>query len=331
MKAVVYTKYGSPDELHLEEVNKPSLNEHEVLVKVHAASVNAGDLHLLNGDPFLLRLTGVGVTKPKHTILGADVAGQVEAVGKNVEQFRPGDAVFGDIYGLGDGSLAEYVSVPESALAYKPENVSFEEAAAVPVAAVTALQGLRDGGNIHAGQKVLINGASGGVGSFAVQIAKAFGAEVTAVCSTANLEMVRTFGADDVIDYKSEDFTKNRKQYDLILGVNGFHPLSAYLRSLTLTGVYVFVGGSPEQIFQALFLGPIVTKSNGKRVTSVMKRANQNDLLIIKGLLENGKIKPVIDVIYPLTETAEAFRYFANGHTRGKVAITMMAKERSND
>jgi NADPH:quinone reductase-like Zn-dependent oxidoreductase len=331
MKAVVNTKYGSPEVLHLEEVNKPLLDKDKVLVKVHAASINAGDLRLLTGKPFLMRLMGVGLVKPKNTILGADIAGQVEAVGENVIQFRPGDAVFGDIYGLGDGSFAEYVSVPESALAHKPANVSFEEAAAVPVAAVTALQGLRDGGHIQAGQKVLIHGASGGVGSFAVQIAKAFGAEVTAVCSTANLEMVRTFGADDVIDYKSEDFTKNGKQYDLILGVNGFHPLTAYLRSLTPNGVYIFVGGSPEQIFQALFLGPIVSKSNGKRVTSVMKRANQNDLLIIKGLLENGKIKPVIDLIYPLTETAEAFRYFAKGHTRGKVAITMMAKERSND
>ena len=323
MKAIVYTKYGPPDVLHLEEVKKPAINEDQVLVKVHAASINAGDLHMLTADPFPMRLMGLGLFKPKNTILGTDIAGCVEAVGRNVKQFRPGDAVFGNVFGLGSGSFAEYVSVPESALALKPSNVSFEEAAAVPMAAVTALKGLRDQGHIQPGQKVLINGASGGVGSFAVQIAKAFGAEVTAVCSTWNLEMACSIGADHVIDYTKEDFTQNGQQYDLILAVNGYHPLSAYKRALTPQGIYVFVGGSPAQTFQSLFLGPLMSKSDGRKMTSVMKKANQKDLLVIRDLLEDGKIRPVIDDCYPLSKTAEAFRYFEKGHAQGKVVITM--------
>ncbi len=327
MKAMVYTKYGPPDVLHLEEVKKPALHEDKVLVKVHAASINAGDLHLLTGDPFPMRLMGVGLFKPKNTALGADIAGRVEAVGGNVKQFRPGDEVFGDVFGLGSGSFAEYVSVPESALARKPSNVSFEEAAAVPVAAVTALQGLRDQGHIQPGQKVLIHGASGGVGTFAVQIAKAFGAEVTAVCSTRNLEMARSIGADHVSDYTKEDFTQKERQYDLILAVNGYHPLPAYKRALTPQGIYVFVGGLPAQIFQSLFLGPLFSKSDGRILTSVMKKANQKDLLFIRDLLEEGKIRPVIDECYPLSKTAEAFRYFEKGHARGKVVITFPVQE----
>jgi NADPH:quinone reductase-like Zn-dependent oxidoreductase len=324
MNAIVYTKYGPPDVLHLVEVKKPALNEEKVLVKVYAASINAGDWHMLTANPFPLRLTGVGLFKPKNTILGADIAGCVEAVGRNVKQFRPGDAVFGDVFGLGSGSFSEYVSVPESALALKPSNVSFEEAAAVPVAAVTALQGLRDQGHIQPGQKVLINGASGGVGTFAVQIAKAFGAEVTAVCSTRNLEMARSIGADHVIDYTKEDFTQNGQKYDLILAANGYHPLSAYKRALTPQGIYVFAGGLPAQTFQSLFLGPLISKRDGRKMTSVMKRANQKDLLLIRDLLEDGKIKPVIDECYPLCKTVEAFRYFEKGHTRGKVVITVV-------
>ena len=327
MKAIVYTKYGPPDVLHLEEVKKPALNEEKVLVKVHAASINAGDWHMLTADPFPLRLTGVGLFKPKNKILGADIAGCVEAVGRNVKQFRPGDAVFGDIFGLGSGSFAEYVSVPESALALKPSNVSFEQAAAVPVAAVTALQGLRDQGHIQPGQKVLINGASGGVGTFAVQIARAFGAEVTAVCSPRNLEMARSIGADHVIDYTQEDFTQNGRQYDLILAANGYHPLSAYKRALTPQGIYVFTGGLPAQTFQSLFLGPLMSKSDGRKMTSVMKRANQKDLLFIRDLLEDRKVRPVIDECYPLSKTAEAFQYFEKGHARGKVVITIAAQE----
>jgi NADPH:quinone reductase-like Zn-dependent oxidoreductase len=328
MKAIVYTKYGPPDVLHLEEVKKPALNEEKVLVKVHAASINASDLHLLKADPFPMRLIGNGFFKPKNTILGVDVAGFVEAIGRNVTQFKPGDAVFGDVFGLGSGSFAEYVSVPECALALKPSTVSFEEAAAVPVAAVTALQGLRDQGHIQPGQKVLINGASGGVGTFAVQIAKAVGAEVTAVCSSRNLEMVRSIGADHVIDYSKEDFTQNGLQYDLILAVNGYQPLSAYKRALTPQGIYVFTGGLPAQIFQALFLAPLMSKSDGRKMTSCMKKANQNDLLFIRDLLEGGKIKPVIDECYPLSNTADAFRYFEKGHTRGKVVIRILEQEK---
>jgi NADPH:quinone reductase-like Zn-dependent oxidoreductase len=325
MKAIVYTKYGAPDVLHLAEVNKPALTEEKVLVKVHAASINAADWHLLTADPFPLRLMGVGLFKPKNTILGADIAGSVEAVGRNVKQFRPGDAVFGDVFGLGSGSFAEYISVPESALALKPSNVSFEQAAAVPVAAVTALQGLRDHGHIQPGQKVLINGASGGVGTFAVQIARAFGAEVTAVCSTRNVAMARSIGADHVIDYTKDDVTQNGRQYDLILAVNGYHPLSAYQRALAPHGIYVFVGGLPAQTFQSLFMGPFVSKSAGRKMTSAMKKANQKDLLFIRDLLADGKIRPVIDECYPLSKTAEAFRYFAKGHARGKVVITIAA------
>ena len=327
MKAIVYTKYGPPDVLHLEEVKKPALNEEKVLVKVYAASINAGDWHMLTADFFPMRLMGVGLFKPKNTILGADIAGCVEAVGRSVKQFRPGDAVFGDVFGLGSGSFAEYVSVPESALALMPSNVSFEQAAAIPVAAVTALQGLRDQGHIQPGQKVLVNGASGGVGTFAVQIAKAFGAEVTGVCSTRNLEMARSIGADHVIDYTKEDFTQNGRQYDLILAVNGYHPLSAYKRALTPQGIYVFIGGLPAQTFQSLLLGPLLSKSDGRKMTSVMKKANQKDLLFIRDLLEDGKIRPVIDECYPLSKTAEAFRYFERGHARGKVVITIAAQE----
>jgi len=329
MKAIVYKKYGSPDVLHLQDVEMPPLDEGKVLVKVHAASINAGDWHMLTADFFLMRLLGVGLFKPKYPILGADIAGCVEAVGRNVKQFRPGDAVFGDIFGLGSGSFAEYISVPESALALMPSNVSFEEAAAVPVAAVTALQGLRDQGHIQPGQKILINGASGGVGMFAVQIAKAFGAEVTAVCSTRNLAMARSLGADHVIDYTKEDFTKNRQQYDLILAVNGYQPLAAYKRALTPQGIYVFAGGLPAQMAQSLFLGPLMSKSDGRKMTKVMKKANQKDLIFIRDLMEDGKIRPVIDDCYPLSKTTEAFQYFGKRHTRGKVVITVAANHKT--
>jgi len=327
MKTIVYTKYGPPDVLHLEEVEKPTFNEDQVLVKVHAASINAADWHRLTADIFLIRLMGMGLFKPKNTILGADIAGCVEAVGKNVKGFQPGDAVFGDVFGHGDGSFAEYVPVPESALALKPSNVSFEEAAATPLAAVTALQGLRDEGHIQPGQKVLINGASGGVGSFAVQIAKSFGAEVTAVCSTRNVDMVRSLGADHVIDYKKEDFTRNRQQYDLILAVNGYHPISAYKRALTPKGIYVMAGGLSAQMFQSLLLGTLMSESNGRKMTSVSAKTNPKDLAVIKDLLEAGKIVPVIDDCYPLSKTADAFRYFEKVHARGKVVITIAAQE----
>jgi NADPH:quinone reductase-like Zn-dependent oxidoreductase len=323
MKAIVYTQYGPPDVLHLTEVEKPFPKEHEVLVKVHAASVNAYDWHLLTADIFLVRLMSGGLRKPKNTRLGADIAGRIEAVGGNVKQFRPGDEVFGDISAWGNGGFGEYVAGPASLLALKPANLSFEEAAAVPMAALTALQGLRNEGQIRPGQKVLINGASGGVGTFAVQIAKSFGTEVTAVCSPRNMEQARSLGADHVIDYTQEDFTQNGQQYDLILAVNGYHPLSAYKRALTPKGIYVMAGGSTKQIFQGMLLGKWMSNTGGKRMGGVSAKPNQKDLVFLKELLEAGKIVPLIDKRFPLSETPEALRYLGAGHARGKVVISV--------
>ena len=322
MKAVVYTKYGSPDVLQLKEVEKPTPKDNEVLIRIHAASANAADWHLLRGDPFLLRL-GYGLLKPNNTILGADIAGRVEAVGNNVTQFQPGDEVFGDISGCGLGGFAEYVSVPEHAVISKPASMTFEEAAAVPMAAVTALQGLRDKGQIQPGQKVLIHGASGGVGTFAVQIAKAFRAEVTAVCSTRKVDLVRSIGADHVIDYTQEDFTKNGQRYDLILAANGNRSMFEYKRALAPTGRYVVTGGSMAQLFQAMLLGPLLSTAGRQKMGNVLARPNQEDLACMKELLEAGKVIPVIDRCYPLSETAEAIRYLEAGHARGKVVITV--------
>ena len=322
MKAVVYTKYGSPDVLQLKEVEKPTPKDNEVLIRIHAASANAADWRLLRGDPFLLRL-GYGLLKPNNTILGADIAGRVEAVGNNVTQFQPGDEIFGDISGCGLGGFAEYVSVPEHAVISKPASMTFEEAAAVPMAAVTALQGLRDKGQIQPGQKVLIHGASGGVGTFAVQIAKAFRAEVTAVCSTRKVDLVRSIGADHVIDYTQEDFTKNGQRYDLILAANGDRSMFEYKRALAPKGRYVVTGGSMAQLFQAMLLGPLLSMAGRQKMGNVLARPNQKDLACMKELLEAGKVIPVIDRCYPLSETAEAIRYLEAGHARGKVVITV--------
>ncbi len=323
MKAIVHYKYGPPDVLNLEEVRKPTPKEDEVLVNVHAASANAADWHLLRADPFLVRIMGFGLLKPKNTILGADIAGRVEAVGRNVTQFQPGDEVFGDLSGDGFGGFAEYVCASEDALALKPANISFEEAAAAPLAAVTALQGLRDKGKIQPGQKVLINGASGGVGTFAVQIAKSFGAEVTGVCSTSKLDMVRSIGADHVIDYTQEDFTKNGQHYDLILAANGYHPISHYKRALSPNGIYVMTGGSGAQMFQAMLLGPIMSMTGSKKMGNTMAKPNKKDLALLAELLETGKVVPVIDRRYPLREVPEAIRHLEEGHARGKVVITL--------
>jgi NADPH:quinone reductase-like Zn-dependent oxidoreductase len=323
MKAIVYTEYGSPDVLQLKDVEKPVPADDEVLVKVHAVSVNAADLHLLRADPFLIRLSS-GFLKPKHTILGSDIAGRVEAIGSNVTQFKPGDAVFGDISACGWGGFAEYVCVRENALALKPTNLSFEQAAAAPMAAVTALQGIRHAGQIRPGQKALINGASGGVGTFAVQLAKSFGAEVTAVCSTRNLETARSIGADHVIDYTQEDFATNGQQYDLILAANGDRSISDYKRALSPTGVYVQTGGSMSQMTQAMIQGPWISMTGSKKMGNMgVAKPNQSDLVFIKELLESGKVKPVIDRCYPLSEVPEAFRYLEEGHARGKVVITV--------
>jgi NADPH:quinone reductase-like Zn-dependent oxidoreductase len=324
MKAIVCTKYGSPDVLQLQEVAKPAPQDEEVLIKIHAASINSRDWRFMRANPFFMRLVPGGFLQPQNKILGADVAGRIEAIGSSVKLFKPGDEVFGYLpSATGRGTFAEYVCAKENLIALKPSNLTFEQAAAVPEAAMTALQGLRDKGNIQPGQKVLINGASGGVGSFAVQIAKAFGAEVTAVCSTRNLEMVRSLGADHVIDYKKEDFTQNGQKYDLILAVNGFHPISDYLRSLKPEGTYVVAGGSMVQLIQAVSKGKRNSKTGGQKIYVLSLEQNQNDLILIKEFLEAEKIMPVIDECYPLSKTSEAFWYFEKVHPKGKVVINV--------
>ncbi|HLV97544.1 MAG TPA: NAD(P)-dependent alcohol dehydrogenase [Ktedonobacterales bacterium] len=315
MKAIVMSHYGSPDVLQLEEVAKPTPKDDEVLVQVLAASLNAADWHVVRGEPFPIRFMVGGLLEPKHTMIpGAAVAGRVEAVGSNVTQFRPGDEVFGDLSGCGWSGFAEYVCAREDALVLKPSNISFEQAAAVPLAAVTALQGLRDKGQIQPGQRVLIYGASGGVGTFAVQLAKALGAEVTAVCSTRNVEMVRSLGADHVIDYTREDVTQQGQPYDLILAANGYHSIFAYRRALRPEGRYVMTGGSNAQMFQAMLLGPVISMSGTRKMGNLLARPNQQDLTFIKGLLEAGKVVPVIDRQYPLHQVPEAIRYLEAGH-----------------
>jgi NADPH:quinone reductase-like Zn-dependent oxidoreductase len=324
MKAIVYTQYGSPDVLRLEEVEKPTPKENEVLVKVHAASANPLDWHFMRGEPFIARMSA-GLRKPKETSLGADVAGRVEAVGKNVTQFKPGDEVFGDVSGSGLGSFAEYVCSPEATLALKPANLSFEQAASTPVVGFTAIQGLRDTGQIQAGQKVLVNGASGGVGSFAVQYAKSCGAEVTGVCSGRNAEMVRSIGADHVVDYTAEDFTRTGKQYDLIYDAIGNRSVSNYKRALAPNGKAVVAGFTTMlRLFEHVLLGAWASKTGSRKVGLMgTAQANQKDLLVIKELLETGKVVPVIDKCYPLRETAEAIRYLETARARGKVVITV--------
>jgi NADPH:quinone reductase-like Zn-dependent oxidoreductase len=321
MKAIVCTKYGPPENLTLEEVPKPVPGDDEVLVKVHASAVTFSNLALVSGKPFVARLTGLGLLKPKIRIPGSDIAGRVESVGRNVKKFVPGDEVFGDISGCGRGGLAGYVCAPEHSLAQKPATISFEEAAAVPEAALVALQALRDSGQIKSGQKVLITGASGGIGTFAVQIAKYFGAEVTGVCSTRNVDMVRSLGADHVIDYTREDFTKNGQQYDLILATAGYRSIFDYRRALGPGGIYVATGGAMAQIFQGILLGPFLS-TGGKKMGSMLVEPNK-DLGFMKDLIEAGKVRPVIDRCYPLSQTAEAFRYYGERHSRGKVVITI--------
>jgi NADPH:quinone reductase-like Zn-dependent oxidoreductase len=323
MKAMVYTKYGPPDVLQLLEAEKPAPRDDEVLIRVHAASVNPYDLHYLTGKPLPLRLKS-GVLKPKRKILGIDIAGRIESVGRDAQQFQQGDEVFGDISGCGGGGFAEHVSVSEKVLALKPSGMTFEEAAAVPMAAVTALQGLRDRGGIQPGQKVLINGASGGVGTFAVQIAKSFGAEVTGVCSTRNLDMVRSIGADQVIDYTKEDFAQNEQGYDLILDAVGNRSVFDYKRVLSSRGTCVIIGySSPALVFQVIFLGPWVSMKEKKKVSVMEAKPDQEDLVFIKQLFEAGKLVPVIDKRYSFGEIAEALRYLEEGHARGKVVITV--------
>ena len=329
MKAVVYTNYGSPDVLEIRDIKKPVPNDDQVLVKVRAASLNPLDWHFMEGTPYIVRAMGVGLRKPKDPRLGVDYAGTVEAVGKNpaaAGQFKPGDEVFGGK----TGAFAEYVCArADRAVVLKPANLTFEQAASVPIAAITALQGLRDKGHIQPGQKVLINGASGGVGTFAVQIAKSFGADVTGVCSTKNLDLVRSLGADHVIDYTKEDFTKGDQRYDLILDNVANHSLLECRRALKPKGIYVLIGGGGTNDqgligplanpIKAMLLSPFVSQ----KMDMMLAELNKKDLTILGDLMQSGKVTPVIDRTYPLSQIAEAIRYLEQGHARGKVVITL--------
>jgi NADPH:quinone reductase-like Zn-dependent oxidoreductase len=325
MKAIVYCDYGVPN-LKLQEIEKPTPTDDQLLVKVHAASVNPLDWHFVEGTPYMMRAMGVGLRKPKDTRLGVDFAGSVEAVGKNITKFKVGDEVFGGR----TGAFAEYVCVREPrAVALKPANITFEQAASVPIAAITALQGVRDKGKVQPGQKVLINGASGGVGTFAVQIAKSFGADVTGVCSTRNLDMVRSLGADQVIDYTKEDFTKSDQRYDVILDNVANRSLSECRRVLKPNGIYVLIGGGGAnenrwlgpgltQAFKAMVLSKFVSQKMGMMLAEL----NQKDLTFLADLMQSGKVTPVIDRTYKLSDLPDAIRYLEEGHARGKVVIT---------
>jgi NADPH:quinone reductase-like Zn-dependent oxidoreductase len=321
LKAIVYTKYGTPDVLELKEIDKPVPKDNEVLVKIYAASLNDWDDGLLRGD-FINRLIN-GLLKPKRKILGSDIAGRIEAVGKNVNKFKTGDEVYGDLSGKGGwGGFAEYVCARENSLALKPATMSFEQAAAIPQAAMLAVQGLIDKGKIQPGQKLLINGAGGGVGTFGVQIAKLYGVEITGVDSTGKLDMLRSMGFDHVIDYTKEDFTKNGKRYDLVLDAKTNRSMFAYARALSYKGVYVTVGGSMARLFQALFLAPWISMISKKYIRIVALKPNK-DLTYINELFEAGKIKSVIDGPYKLDQVPAAFRLFGKGEHKGKIVITM--------
>jgi NADPH:quinone reductase-like Zn-dependent oxidoreductase len=322
MKAITYTQYGSPAVLQFKEIEKPTPKADEVLIKVQAAAVNAADCYLVRGQPWPLRLSA-GLLAPKNTIPGADIAGRIEAVGSQVTTWQPGDEVFGDLSGSGWGAFAEYVCAPATVLARKPAALSFEATASVPLAAVTALQGLRKYGPLRPGARVLIHGASGGVGTFAVQIAKALGAEVTGVCSTKKVALVRSLGADRVIDYSQEDFSQNGQSYDLILAANGNRSLLDYKRALTPNGVYVMTGGAMPQMMQAMLFGPWHSITGSKKMGNLLARPNPQDLDFLAGLLENGKVVPVIDRRYPLNELPAALGYIEAGHAQGKVVINI--------
>ncbi|MEN8447616.1 MAG: NAD(P)-dependent alcohol dehydrogenase [Cyanobacteria bacterium J06555_13] len=327
MKAIVQSEYGSADVLRIEELEKPVVADNEVLVRVRGAGVHAGDWHLMRGDPFLIRLMTGGILKPKITTVGTDVAGQVEAVGKDVRQFQPGDEVFGDLSECGFGAFSEYVPVPETALAHKPTNLSFEEAATVPVSGLAALQALRDYGEIKPGQRVLINGASGGVGSFAVQLAKGFGAEVTAVCSTSKVEMVKSLGADYIVDYTQSDPTQPTQPYDLIVDAAAYRPFSDFLSAVVPGGTYVMVGGATSEFFRSMIFGSFVERSkpegNRRKVKYLDSKANQADLTLLKDWIEAGKLKPFVDKTYSLAEVPTAIRCLEERQVKGKVAISL--------
>lgn len=326
MKAMVYNKYGTADVLNLKEIEIPALKHNEVLVKIHAVSVNSWDWDLLRGKPFLTRLGGL--LKPKYNILGADIAGKVEAIGSEITQLSVGDEVFGDISWCGWGGFAEYVSVNAEALTLKPASMTFEEAAAIPQAGVLALQGLRDKGQIHKAKKVLINGAGGGVGTFALQIAKLYGAEVTCVDSKKKLDTLKSIGADHVMDYTEDDFTKKGQLYDLILDVVGTRSIFDYKRVLNPKGTYVMIGGSMSLILQLLLLGPRIYKTEDKKMTILVHKPNKNDQNYLKDLFVAGKLVPVIDKNrYFLSQVAEAIRYLGEGHAKGKVVVCLESNQ----
>ncbi|MDH5389478.1 MAG: NAD(P)-dependent alcohol dehydrogenase [Gammaproteobacteria bacterium] len=326
MKAIVYEKYGSPDVLELKEVEIPALRDNEVLIKVHAASINSWDWDMLTGRPLEYRLF-FGLLKSKNKILGCDIAGRIEAVGSNIKHLQPGDDVFGDLSEGSWGGFAEYVCARENELTLKPAGMTFEEAAATPQAGILALQGLCEKREIKPGQRILINGAGGGVGTFAIQMAKTFGAEVTGVDSAGKLDMISSLGADHVIDYTQQDFTRNGKSYDLILDVKTDRSIFNYRRSLSANGIYVTVGGRTAQILQLVSLGSLISRVGSKKLTLVMHKPNK-DMKVLNELFDSGKVKPVVDRCFPLSETAEAFRYFGEGHFKGKVVITMAHNEK---
>ncbi|MBO7744458.1 NAD(P)-dependent alcohol dehydrogenase [Paenibacillus sp. MWE-103] len=321
MTAMVYDTYGSPEVLRIEEVDIPVPEDHEVLIEVHAASVNSWDWDLLRGKPYLTRLGGF--RKPRYRILGADIAGRVITAGAKVKRFRPGDEVFGDLSGCGWGGFAEYVSASEEALTPKPAGLSYEQAAAIPQAAVLALQGMRDKGNLRNGHRVLINGAGGGVGTFAVQYAKLHGAEVTGVDSAGKLDMLRSVGADYVLDYTKDDFTTIGQRYDLILDVVGNHSVSAVKRALASGGTYVMVGGSLHRILQALLAAPLSAWLERKKIAILVHKPNHDDQMVWKALVEAGQVVPVIDRQYPLRDAAQAMRYHGEGRAKGKIVVYM--------
>jgi NADPH:quinone reductase-like Zn-dependent oxidoreductase len=323
MKAIVQDEYGSSDVLELKDIDKPEISDDEVLVRVHAAGVGRDVWHVMTGLPYPIRLAGYGLRAPKNPVIGSDMAGVVEAVGKNVRRFQPGDEVFG----IGKGSYAEYVRAPEDKLAPKPANLTFEQASVLPIMGSTALQALRDHGKVRPGQEVLVIGASGGVGTYAVQIAKAFGAEVTGVCSTQKVEMVRSIGADHVIDYTREDFAEGDERYDVILDIGGNSSLSRLRRALASRGTLVIVGGEgggrwlggTDRQIRAMMLSPFV----GQKLGTFVNKENHEDMLVLKELVESGEVTPIIDRTYPLAEVPEAIRYLEEGHARGKVVISV--------
>lgn len=322
MKAILYETYGPPNVLHLQEVATPAPKDDEVLIKVHAASVNSWDWDMLRGRPFLFRIWS-GLFKPKHKILGADIAGRVEALGAKAKRFQPGDEVFGDVSMSGWGGFAEYVCVPENVMALKSAKMTFAQAAAIPQAALLALQGLRDKKRIRPGHKVLINGAGGGAGTFAIQIAKTLGAEVTGVDRTEKLDMLRAIGADHVIDCTRQDFTRTGSRYDLVLDVVANRSVFDYRRALSATGMFVMIGGSVTAMLQVAFLGPLISRIGAKKIGILAWHPSTSDLDHMKDLFESGKVVPVIDRCYPLHEAAEALRYLGEGRARGKVVVTV--------